>query len=247
MGEVYRARDEGLHREVALKALHAESSSLGVERIDQFLTEARAIARVEHPNVVSVYEVGQADHYYYIAMELVDGSTVEDLCVATGHMAHSRACAIAMEAAEALHALHMAGVIHGDISPRNLMVARSGRCKVTDLGLSHIRESEVGAHRPIAGGTPAYRAPESRAGETLTPAADMFSLGRVVYRMIAGNAPPLPTDPMTMDESITALGRSRPELPAALIEFLRQSTNADPAARPATMKEAAAILRSCII
>jgi serine/threonine protein kinase len=164
MGRVFRAEDTLMGRHVALKLLPRTlktkaGASVGPEVL---IREARAAAAIEHPNAVAVYEVNQAGDVCYVAMELLEGGSLRDLVRAAGPMDLTRACLLCAEAAEALAAAHAAGVVHRDVKPANLMLSRSGRCKVVDFGLARLDDpgAAAGATGGENVGTPQFIAPE---------------------------------------------------------------------------------------
>src|SRR5512141_13125 len=142
MGEVYRARDPRLGREVALKVLPEEVSA-DRDRLARFEQEARSASALNHPNIVTIYEVGQSGATSYIAMELVDGKTLREL-VASGPLPIRRVLGIGAQAAEGLAKAHAAGIVHRDLKPENLMVSRDGYLKILDFGLSKLSAPESG-------------------------------------------------------------------------------------------------------
>src|SRR6266498_2143738 len=142
MGEVYRARDARLSREVALKVLPEEVSA-DRDRLARFEQEARAASALNHPNIVTIYDIGQAESVSYIAMELVDGQTLREIVV-EGPMTLRRILAIAPQVAEGLAKAHAAGIVHRDLKPENVMVTRDGYVKILDFGLSKLAAPESG-------------------------------------------------------------------------------------------------------
>jgi serine/threonine protein kinase/Tol biopolymer transport system component len=196
MGEVYRARDTRLGREVALKVLPAELAGDG-DRLARFEREARSASALNHPHIVTVYDVGRADSVSYIAMELVDGRTLRDV-LADGTLSARRTLSIAAQAADALAKAHSAGIVHRDLKPENLMVSRDGFVKILDFGLAKLASPEVSgmaSHSPTAIdatrpgavlGTVGYMAPEQARGGEVDFRCDQFSLGSILYEMASG-------------------------------------------------------------
>jgi len=189
MAEVYLARDLLLDRSVALKVLFPELSidHLFVER---FRREAQAAARLSHPNIVSVYDWGQADTTYFIVMELVDGEALSTLLRAQGALPPERAVSIAMAVASALDYAHRHGVVHRDIKPGNVLLAEDGQVKVTDFGIARAANADDSLTQTGAVmGTASYFSPEQAQGESLDGRTDIYSLGVVLYEMVTGQVP----------------------------------------------------------
>jgi predicted ATPase/serine/threonine protein kinase len=196
MGEVYRARDTRLGREVALKVLPGELSSSreGLERFEQ---EARSASALNHPNIVTIYELGQVDSTHYIAMELVEGKVLRDL-LSSGQIPLREFIEIAAQVADGLAKAHEAGIVHRDLKPENLMVSKDGLVKILDFGLAKLTPtpteelSEIltmpgSQTRPgVVFGTLEYMSPEQAIGTSLDFRSDQFSLGLVLYEMATG-------------------------------------------------------------
>ncbi|HEU5249272.1 MAG TPA: protein kinase, partial [Thermoanaerobaculia bacterium] len=195
MGEVYRARDSRLGREVALKVLPEELSS-DADRLARFDREARSASALNHPHIVTVYDIGRADSHSYIAMELVEGRTLREL-VASGPLPGKRAVAIAAQAADALAKAHTAGIVHRDLKPENVMVSRDGFVKILDFGLAKLTAPVSGAvsHAATAVdatrpgsllGTVGYMSPEQARGGEVDFRSDQFSFGSILYEIASG-------------------------------------------------------------
>src|ERR1700693_609275 len=140
MGEVYRARDTRLGREVALKVL-PEELSLDKDRLSRFEQEARSASALNHPNIITIHEIGQAEQVSYIAMELVEGRTLRELCAAE-LLPVRRAIGVAVQIAEGLAKAHASGIVHRDLKPENVMVSKDGYVKILDFGLAKLVEFE---------------------------------------------------------------------------------------------------------
>ena len=199
MGVVYRAVDTRLSREVALKVLRG--SLAGDERRRRFLREARSAAAINHPNVATVFEVGEADDHIFLAMEVVEGQTLRAR-LAGGPLGATEGARIAREIAMALAPAHAKGIVHRDLKPENVMVTPRGAVKVLDFGLAklHVRSDAVDqslGHRETETrdgtvlGTPAYMSPEQAMGEPTDARADVFALGIVLYELVIGTRPGL--------------------------------------------------------
>ncbi len=224
MGEVYRARDTRLGREVAVKVLPPDVSS-DAGRLRRFEKEARSASSLNHPNIVTVHDIGTAEGVSYIAMELVDGVTLRDL-LAEGAMPVKRLLAIGAQTADGLAKAHAAGIVHRDLKPENVMVRRDGFAKILDFGLAKLTQAEgesgEGTHAPtvsggtepgIVVGTVAYMSPEQALGKPLDFRSDQFSFGSMLYEMATGKkAFARRSGPETM----TAIIREDPEPIASL-------------------------------
>jgi len=193
MGEVYRAKDTRLEREVAIKTLSLEHCSQP-EALSRFEQEARSACALNHPNIVTIYELGQVDGTRYIAMELVTGETVREL-LASGPIPFRKAVAIAAQVADALANAHAIGIVHRDLKPENLMVSGDSTAKILDFGLAkllgvkHARDSDASTtitERGTVMGTVGYMSPEQAIGGEVDFRSDQFSFGSVLYEMVTG-------------------------------------------------------------
>jgi predicted ATPase/predicted Ser/Thr protein kinase len=219
MGEVYAARDTRLNREVAIKTLSLDRRS-EAEALARFEKEARAACALNHPNIVTIYELGEWDGTHYIAMELVEGETLRQV-LASGPLAFRRVAAMAAQIAEALSKAHELGIVHRDLKPENLMVTGDGTCKILDFGLAKLRAGSLhGAEAAsnstlsaiseygIVMGTVGYMSPEQAKGEEVDFRSDQFSFGSVLYEMVTGQ-PAFQKN--THAETTAAILRDEPE------------------------------------
>ncbi len=190
MGAVFRARQISLNRTVAIKLLHGGVFATP-NHVKRFKLEAEAVARLDHPNIVPIYEVGEHDGQPYFSMRLVEGGTLLD--AVKRQRLDSRATAELMATvARAVHFAHQRGILHRDLKPTNILLDAEGRPHVTDFGLAKLLESESDLTLTLAVlGTPAYMSPEQAAGQTrdLTTAGDIYSLGAVLYELLSGRPP----------------------------------------------------------
>jgi eukaryotic-like serine/threonine-protein kinase len=195
MGEVYRARDTRLDRFVALKLLPAAVAT-NPDRLSRFEREARAASALNHPAIVTIYDIGSAGEQSWISMELVDGQTLRDL-LATGPLPLRRALTLAAQIADGLAKAHEAGIVHRDLKPENVMVTSDGFAKILDFGLARLtmRESEpefetrttgAGTRPGTVLGTLAYMSPEQASGAPVDFRSDQFSFGALLYEMLTG-------------------------------------------------------------
>ncbi len=230
MGAVYRAHDPQLERDVAVKIIASELASGhgdAEETGARFTREARVAARLQHPNIVAVFDAGEQDGALFLVMELVEGDSL-GACMARGDFpTPTRALEIVAQAADALAAAHAAGIIHRDIKPGNLLLPRGGRVKVSDFGIAKaVGESTELTRTGTLVGSPAYMAPEQVQNLPLDGRSDLFSLGVVLFEMLL-HRKPFPADTLTslvyqilyedpFTSSAVDLGGLRPELAGLL-------------------------------
>ena len=251
MGEVYRAKDTRLDREVAIKTLSLEGGSRP-EALSRFEQEARSASALNHPNIVTIYELGHEDGTRYIAMELVEGETVRSM-LATGPIAFRKSVAIAAQIADGLAKAHEIGLIHRDLKPENLMVSREGTAKVLDFGLAKLlkldganssdESTTITEHGTIMG-TVGYMSPEQSTGEEVDFRSDQFSFGSVLYEMASGTPA---FKKKTHAETTAAILRDEPEhlaaktlqAPAPFIWIVERCLAKDPKQRYASTRDLA--------
>ncbi|MGZ4780034.1 MAG: protein kinase domain-containing protein, partial [Thermoanaerobaculia bacterium] len=211
MGEVYSAYDHTLEREIAIKVLRSGTAE-DSDRMRRFVQEAKAASALNHPNVAHVYDAGVHEGLRFIAMEIVEGETLRDR-LARGPLPIDDALTIGLQITAALAAAHKAGIVHRDVKPENVIIHPDGYAKVLDFGIAKLRDPRgdsdatvVKTGTGIAVGTFGYMAPEQMTGGEITPAADVFSLGVVLYEMVSGHRPdgkPLHDVPPKLDAVIT--------------------------------------------
>ena len=196
MGVVYRARDGRLDRDVALKVL-PEATAADPERLERFTREAKIVAGLSHPNIVTLHSVEEADGVHFLTMELVDGKTLDRL-IPRGGLDLDRLFELAIPIADAVAAAHEAGVTHRDLKPANVMVTHDGRVKVLDFGLARLEAGAPAATEAMTAaitqegmvvGTAHYMSPEQAKGEAVDARSDIFSLGALLYEMVTGRRP----------------------------------------------------------
>ena len=242
MGEVYRAHDPRLRRDVAIKVI-SEAMSADPVAVDRFIREALAVSALNHPNIVTIYETGETAGARYIAMELVRGRTLRELV--RERMPWARAADIGRQAAEALAVAHAAQIVHRDVKPENVMVRDDGYVKVLDFGLARIERAVGGTaatvsldtHTGLVIGTIGYMSPEQARGESVTTASDVFSLGIVIYEALTGQHPFPAASPLAVLHAIlgdqpVAPSRLVPDLPVAFDEIVLECLQKDQRLRP---------------
>ncbi|HTS56998.1 MAG TPA: protein kinase [Terriglobales bacterium] len=250
MGEVYRATDTKLGRDVALKVLPLDMAR-DPDRLARFQREARAVAALNHPNVVTVYSVEQSNNVHFITMELIEGQSLERLISSNGLPA-DRIIELAGAIAEALAAAHEKGIVHRDLKPANVMVTNEGRVKVLDFGLAKDINADIAKDATLTSaghtqsgmvmGTPAYMSPEQVSGRPLDHRSDIFSFGVVLHEMATGSRP---FDGHSSAELISSILRDtpptvtdvRPELPSDLARVIRRCLEKDPRYRVQTARD----------
>jgi hypothetical protein len=257
MGEVYRARDPRLDRSVAVKVLTASRGATS-EELERFQREARAIARVSHPNICTVYDVGQEAGVPFLVMELLEGETLAER-LWRGPVPIDAALVIAIQIAEALDELHSKDVVHRDLKPSNVMLTAGG-VKLLDFGLAKLRDGEYEdtARKPTKSvhltdlgtvlGTLPYMAPEQVEGRSADARTDTFALGVVLYEMITGSAPFQGTSQASLTAAILThepppISSRIPKTPASLDRVVKKCLSKDPGERWQSAKDLASALR----
>jgi eukaryotic-like serine/threonine-protein kinase len=248
MAYVYRARDVVLDRDVAIKVLRKDYSD-NAEFQNQFRLEARSAANLSHPNIVTVHDFGFADGLLYIVMEMIPGKDLKQLIRERGRFPIAEGVELMIQACKGIGYAHRAGLVHCDVKPHNMLVSKDGRLKVTDFGIARALASFTpGERTDVVWGSPLYFAPEQAAGETPTPAADVYSLGVVMYETLCGT-PPFTAS--TADELARLHISARPvpireyipDIPRALEEIITKVLAKEPAARYRTADQLGRVLQ----
>jgi eukaryotic-like serine/threonine-protein kinase len=247
-GEVWRAEDLELVRPVAVKLLRRLNGD-PTDAAERFRSEARAAARLSHPNVVTTYDVGMADGQVFLVMELVAGRDLAQLLRSGGLPTPGQVADIARQAARALGAAHANGIVHRDVKPGNLLLAPDGTLKITDFGIAQMAGAgrEVGAAGPVLLGTAAYVSPEQVLGEPATTVSDWYSLGCVLYELLAGEPPFIADDVEgVLRQHVQAVPMPiqlrNPQVGDGLAGLVMRLLAKDPAERPASVTEIEGLL-----
>jgi len=232
MSTVYLARDTTLDRSVAVKVMHREMSEQA-DQLERFRQEARAVAKLSHPNVVAVIDAGEDGGHPYIVFEYVEGETLKQRINRVGALDPQEALAYAIEIARGLTVAHARNMVHRDIKPQNVLIDSEGRAKLTDFGISRQLEQDGMTATGRVLGTTDYVAPEQAMGHPVDQRSDIYSLGVVLYEMLAGQVP-FQADSQVgvamkhVNEELPDVQQRRPELSAAAALVVERATAKDP-------------------
>ncbi len=260
MGEVYRAKDAKLGREIAVKVLPSATAS-DPDRRQRFEMEARSASALNHPNILTIYDIGEADGTVYIAMELVEGKTLRELVASGEPVPTKKLLDVAVQTAEGLAKAHSAGIVHRDLKPENIMISKDGFAKILDFGLAKLTEApsqdESVVPTAIAAptepgtvmGTAGYMSPEQASGQPVDFHSDQFTLGAILYEMATGKKA---FQRKTGAETLVAIIREEPEplsqlapkAPAPVRWIVERLLAKDPEERYASTKDLARDLKS---
>ncbi|MGQ0603813.1 MAG: protein kinase domain-containing protein [Anaerolineales bacterium] len=249
MSVVYKAQDLSLGRLVAVKVLR-ETLTADTEFLARFQQEARNAANLAHQNIVTVHDFGKDGARYYIVMEYIEGKDLKTIIKEDGPFPVERAVDFAVQSCAGVGYAHRAGLVHCDIKPQNLLITEDGRVKITDFGiaraLSTIRPGET---TDVVWGSPQYYSPEQAAGEHPTPASDVYSIGVVMFEMLAGRLPFVASTQqalamMHLREEPPLLSMFNPQVPEALERIIHKVMAKEPSARYRTADQLGRILIS---
>src|SRR5688572_20837493 len=238
---VYEAYDPLMNRRVALKELAVPPGSTPQqreERIKRFLREAKAAGSLSHPNIMTVYEVGEEGNKHFIAMEFLDGHTLRNELDTHGALSPERAISIATDILEGLDFAHRSGVVHRDIKPENIQLLSDGRVKLTDFGIARLTfEPNITMDGQVFG-TPSYMSPEQVVGKEIDARSDLFSVGVILYEMVSGRKPFAGDSVVSITYAIMNAEPSQPQQANyAVWQVLQHALDKSPALRYASASE----------
>ncbi len=247
MADVYRAHDKLLDRSVAVKVLRSQFTS-DEEFVTRFRREAQAAARLSHPNIVNIYDVGCDEDIYYIVMEYISGETLKERIQRAGQLSIESAVRIAVEIAEALEHAHQNGLVHCDIKPHNILTTKAGRIKVTDFGIAKAVTSATMTHTGTIIGSVHYFSPEQAKGAAVGAKSDIYSLGVVMYEMLTGTVPfngetPISIALKHLQEEPRPLRESNPDVPPLVEAIVLKAMAKEPDQRFSDISEMITDLR----
>ncbi len=239
MSTVYRAFDPTLERWVAIKMMHRDISS-DPDQLERFRREARTVARLNHPHVVTVIDAGEDDGAPYIVFEYVEGETLKERIRRLGSLPVSEAVAYAIEIGRALSSAHAHRLVHRDVKPQNVLIDQDGRAKVTDFGIARSLEAHGLTSPGRVLGTTDYVSPEQAMGHEVTEQSDIYSLGICIYEMLTGEVPYRADNQVAVamqhvKEPLPDVQRRRPEISAALAAVIEHATAKETRHRYATV------------
>jgi serine/threonine protein kinase len=250
MSTVYLARDITLERWVAVKVMHREMSDQP-DQIERFRREARAVAQLSHPNIVSVIDAGEDGGHPYIVFEYVDGETLKQRIERVGPLPVDEATAYAIEVGRGLAAAHSRRLVHRDVKPQNVLIDSEGRAKVTDFGIARSLEADGLTQTGRVLGTTDYVSPEQAMGRGVDARTDIYSLGVVLYEMLTGEVPftaetVVGVAMKHVNEDMPDVQRRRPEVSSALAAVVERATAKDPKQRYPDMPSCLADLEAAL-
>ncbi len=251
MSSVYRARDNLLERDVALKVLHEQFTADG-DYVERFRREARSVAQLSHPNIVTVIDRGEQGDRQFIVFEYIEGENLKALVQRKGPLPEQQAVELTLQIAKALGFAHDHGLVHRDVKPQNVLLNGDGRAKVTDFGIARSLDVKGGLTQTgTVMGTSDYIAPEQARGQRVDAQSDIYSLGAVLYELLTGQVP-FPGDNFVavalrhINEPVPSIREQRPELSPHLDAIVRRAMAKDPGERFGSMDELCSELSDCL-
>ena len=249
MSDVYKAKDHILDREVAVKVLKAEFAE-DVTFVTKFRSEAQSAARLEHPNIVNIYDVGSENGIYYIVMEYVEGITLKTYIEKKGRLNFKEAISIAIQVGRGIEAAHKKNIIHRDIKPQNIIISTEGKVKVTDFGIARAASSNT-IHADVMGSVH-YASPEQARNGYVDGRSDIYSLGIVMYEMVTGRVPfdgdsTVAVAIQHLQEEMVAPSAYAPDLPISLEKIILKATMKNPDRRYAAIEDLLMDLKKALV
>jgi serine/threonine-protein kinase len=248
MSVVYKAQDVALGRLVAIKILH-ESLTGDPKFVENFRREAQAAASLSHPNVVTVHDVGQDGSRHYIVMELVEGEDLKTTVRNWAPLPLANALDLAIQICKGVGYAHRAGFVHCDVKPQNVLVTKDGRAMVADFGIARVISEATITRGDSSWGTPHYFSPEQAAGQSATPASDVYAIGIVLYEMLTGRLPFQADSPAALalkhlTEEPPPITDLNPNVPLPVARIIHKVLSKEPSARYRTADQLGSILQN---
>ena len=247
MAVIYKATDLELGRTVAIKILRPSLTS-DPAFLTRFRNEARAVANLNHPNIVTVYDVGNEGPTQYMVMEFIEGQDLKKIIKTEGILPVERALKLGIQICAGIGFAHRAGLVHADVKPQNILVTRADMVKVTDFGIAQaLSDTQPGEKVSVVWGSPHYFAPEQARGERPTPASDVYSIGIVLFEMLTGRLPYVGANQQELAlahirEPIPTVTQFNPSVPQTLSDIVYKVMSKEPAARYRTADQLGHVL-----
>jgi serine/threonine protein kinase len=236
MAVIYKAVDQMLGRTVAVKILRPSLTN-DPSFLVRFRNEARSVANLNHPNIVTVYDVGNFEQTQYIVMEFVDGQDLKKIIKTEGHLSVDRMLKLAIQICAGIGFAHRAGLVHADVKPQNILVTKGDVVKVTDFGIAQaLSDTQPNERASVVWGSPHYFAPEQARGERPTPASDVYSIGIVMFELLTGRLPYVGANQQELAlahirERIPLVTEFNPSVPETLAQIIAKVMSKEPTAR----------------
>jgi serine/threonine-protein kinase len=236
MAVIYKAVDQALGRTVAVKILRPSLTN-DPAFLARFRNEARSVANLQHPNIVTVHDVGSDGATHYIVMEFIEGQDLKKIIKSIGALPTDRALSLAIQICNGIGFAHRAGLVHADVKPQNILVTRDDMVKVTDFGIAQaLSDSQPGERQQVVWGSPHYFAPEQARGEKPTPASDVYSIGIVMFEMFTGRLPFMGANQQELAlahirDRVPMVSEANTAVPENLVQIVYKVMSKEPAAR----------------